>query len=164
MTLQEASKKLDISKKRLWRAVKSGFLEAQRVQKGGRWEYRVTTEQVESYRRRYLDSLEMRAVDWDRSESKNEAPSVKSGEKAGVESMSLVRNNLAELCRETERSELSATLLLEKLSAVERRNAGLELEIAQMDKLLTESDKRYSEQQFRCQRVEKILSELKSLL
>lgn len=64
MTLQKASEILDISKKRLWRAVKSGQLEATQIQRGGRWEYRVSRDQLDSYRRKYLDSLEMRAVGW----------------------------------------------------------------------------------------------------
>lgn len=64
MTLQKASEILDVSKKRLWRAVKSGQLEATQIQRGGRWEYRVSREQLDSYRRKYLDSLEMRAVGW----------------------------------------------------------------------------------------------------
>lgn len=68
MTLQQASKKLSVSKKRLWRAVKSGQLEASQVQKGGRWEYRVSQEQLDTYRRKYLDSLEMKAVSWSETE------------------------------------------------------------------------------------------------
>jgi len=64
MTLKQASRVLDVSKKRLWRAVKSGQLEAEKVERGGRWEYRVTQQQLEGYRRKYLDSLEMRAVGW----------------------------------------------------------------------------------------------------
>lgn len=64
MNLQQASQYLEISKKRLWRAVKSGQLQASRVQRGARWEYRVTEEELQSYRRKYLDSLEMKAVGW----------------------------------------------------------------------------------------------------
>ncbi len=64
MTLQQASEKLNVSKKKLWRAVKAGQLDATRVQRGGRWEYRVSDSQLTSYRSKYLDSLEMKAVGW----------------------------------------------------------------------------------------------------
>ena len=162
MTLQEASKTLDISKKRLWRAVKSGFLEASRVQKGGRWEYRVSSEQLENYRRRYLDSLEMKAVDWGVSPEPPKHDDV--GGQTETQTLFDVQKSLAELCHETERSELSASLLLDKLSSVERRNASLEFELAQMDKLLNESNERYFEQQARCVHVERILQEIKALI
>lgn len=44
--------------------MKSGQLEAYQVQRGGRWEYRVSEEQLDTYKRKYLDSLEMQAVGW----------------------------------------------------------------------------------------------------
>lgn len=80
MTLQQASEFLDISKKRLWRAVKSGQLEAYQVQRGARWEYRVSREQLDSYKRKYLDSLEMQAVGWSENASSSDTGTAKSCE------------------------------------------------------------------------------------
>lgn len=84
MTLQQASEFLEISKKRLWRAVKSGQLEAYQVQRGGRWEYRVSREQLDSYKRKYLDSLEMQAVGWSEKASSGEPDSASNEEWNGL--------------------------------------------------------------------------------
>lgn len=66
MNLQEAAEKLDITKKKLWRAVKAGNVEAIRKQVGNRWEYRVTEQALEDYRLGYLVSREMDAVNTER--------------------------------------------------------------------------------------------------
>jgi excisionase family DNA binding protein len=127
MTLQQASKYLAISKKRLWRAVKAGQLEAARVQKGGRWEYRVSEEQLTSYRRKYLDSLEMRAVSWSEYSSAA-AP----GGDPPVPDRSKVMERSTGQTETTVPSRSEPNLhgiLMERLTRAERRVADLELEL-----------------------------------
>ena len=58
MTLQEAADLLGLPKKKLWRAVKAENLKATQKQVGNRWEYRVSRNDLESYRKTYLESSE----------------------------------------------------------------------------------------------------------
>lgn len=116
MTLQEASEILNVSKKKLWRAVKAGQLDASRVQRGGRWEYRVSDTQLTTYRSKYLDSLEMRAVGWSSPPAAVERP---------VPTPSRVVPAL-----EWDQSGLHQALL-ERLARAERRIAELEQELSE---------------------------------
>lgn len=129
MTLQQASKVLDISKKRLWRAVKAGQLDASRVQRGGRWEYRVSDQQLESYRRKYLDSLEMRAVSWSEppAERSTERPMERPAEQPGlhetlVERLAQAERRIVELEHELEQKNRSALQISHAVAIIKEAN------------------------------------------
>lgn len=128
MTLQQASKVLAISKKRLWRAVKAGQLDASRVQRGGRWEYRVNDEQLEDYRRKYLDSLEMKAVSWSQPEA---VPTAQRSVSPLGRLVSTPERSTPE--RSVPQSGLHQALV-ERLAQAERRIVELEHELAERDK------------------------------
>ena len=155
MTLQDAADHLQIPKKRLWRAVKTGQLEAVQVQKGNGWEYRVTADAVEAYRR----ILETEDTGW------NDAERIVS---TGTSRLGLVQGETERfeatdpecpgMGRHPERpkwngAERAGTVdlvsppppaevyiaLIDRLSRAERRSVELELQLQQSHRLLTEN-------------------------
>lgn len=153
MTLQDAADHLQIPKKRLWRAVKTGQLEAVQVQKGGRWEYRVTSDALEAYRR----ILETEDTGW------NDAERIVS---TGTSRLGMERPELdPDGTTDTERpgtwsgaerpkwngAERAGTpvspaapaevyiALIDRLTRAERRSVELELQLQQSRRLLTEN-------------------------
>ena len=115
MNLQEAAEKLDITKKKLWRAVKAGNIEAIRKQVGNRWEYRVTEKALEDYRLGYLVSRELDAV-------KTEQPGTTGNEEP------LVINSFSELQERLAASEQRARELEEAFTRTVRYRAKAERE------------------------------------
>ena len=116
MNLQEAAEKLDITKKKLWRAVKAGNVEAIRKQVGNRWEYRVTEKALEAYRLDYLVSRELDAVEVER-------PGI-----ARNEDKPLVINSYSELEERLAASEQRARELEEAFTRTVRYRAKAERE------------------------------------
>lgn len=155
MTLQEAADHLQIPKKRLWRAVKTGQLEAVQVQKGGRWEYRVTADALEAYRR-ILETEDTGWNDAERSVStgtsrsgvvclETERPGTTTPERDGTRSHA-ERPKWNGTERAGTPSSLSPALpaevyiaLIDRLTRAERRSVELELQLQQSRRLLTEN-------------------------
>lgn len=165
MTLQEAADHLDIPKKRLWRAIKSGLLDAQKVQTGNRWEYRVSPEALESYcQDAALDDVEwndLTDLERDGTERNGTFQEPRNGtERHGPE-------------RSTpgmERNDPTGTMnngrninsppaevyieLIDRLSRSERRSVELELQLRQSQRLLTENAESIQEREAQAKQVE----------
>lgn len=154
MTLQDAADHLQIPKKRLWRAVKTGQLEAVQVQKGNRWEYRVTADALEAYRQ----ILETEDTEWNDAERVVSTRTTRLGTIRGeMERSGSVVSERPGPWNETERptwneeerfgTPVSATsppaevyiALIDRLSRAERRSVELELQLQQSHRLLTEN-------------------------
>lgn len=149
MTLQDAADSLGISKKRLWRAVKAGQIAAVQVEKGQRWEYRVTVDQLEEYRR----ILGTEATSWNDPEQVVPTVSERSGatgsetERIGTteRERSVSSRNAERPGRndpEREKNSPPAEVyiaLIDRLARAERRSVELELQLRQSQRLLTEN-------------------------
>lgn len=127
MTLQEAADELQISKKRLWRAVKAGKVPAERVEIGGKWEYHVTAAAAEAYR----STLEMErdAVPMDRTSGTRHQDTERDADRSTVP---LAGTHAAPSLGVYE-------MMLDRLQRAERRAVELELTLRQQQRLLTEN-------------------------
>jgi DNA repair exonuclease SbcCD ATPase subunit len=127
MTLQEAADELQISKKRLWRAVKAGKVPAERVEIGGKWEYHVTAAAAEAYR----STLEMErdAVPMDRTSGTHHQDTERDANRSTVP---LAGTHAAPPLGVYE-------MMLDRLQRAERRAVELELTLRQQQRLLTEN-------------------------
>jgi hypothetical protein len=161
MTLQDAADHLQIPKKRLWRAVKTGQLEAVRVQKGNRWEYRLTADALEAYRR----ILETEDTGW------NDAERIVStgATRPGMVRTEAERSNTTDPERPGARDQSERPTwnraerrpgaadapppaevyiaLIDRLSRAERRSVELELQLRQSQRLLTENAESITEKE-----------------
>jgi hypothetical protein len=161
MTLQDAADHLQIPKKRLWRAVKTGQLEAVQVQRGNRWEYRVTAEALEAYRR----ILETEEAEWNDPERIVSTGTIRFGpDRSGPDRSELTVPERSGTWRHEERptwngAERAGTSgsgapesptppsppaevylgLIDRLTRAERRSVELELQLQQSHRLLTEN-------------------------
>lgn len=155
MTLQEAAEHLQTTKKRLWRAVKGGQLEAVQVQKGHRWEYRVTPEALEAYRQ-ILDTEENAWSDAERvvptgttrsvtfrNESEHFVPTDR--ERPGTWNQ-VERPTWNDLEPPSPPAEVYIALI-DRLSRAERRSVELELQLRQSQRLLTENAESITEKE-----------------
>lgn len=158
MTLQDAADHLQIPKKRLWRAVKTGQLSAVQVQKGNRWEYRVTADSLEAYRQileteetgwnsperivatgtsrpgvAWSESEHSMTSDPERPETWNQAarPTWNGAERAGTAGSTPPESP-------SPPAEVYIALI-DRLSHAERRSVELELQLQQSHRLLTEN-------------------------
>jgi hypothetical protein len=135
MTLQEAADELQISKKRLWRAVKAGKVPAQRVEIGGKWEYHVTAAAAEAYR----STLEMErdAVPMDRTSGTHYQDTERDANRSTVP---LAGTHAVPPLGVYE-------MMLDRLQRAERRAVELELTLRQQQRLLTENAESITEKE-----------------
>ena len=164
MTLQEAADYLGIPKKRLWRAIKSGQLTAVKVQRGQRWEYRVTPDTLDPYRQ----ILRTEDINWNDLEHV-----VPPGTDRSQGSWNDLERKTASGTTDPERSvpgnvpwngscqsseERPGTrqdsppaevyiALIDRLSRAEKRSVELELQLRQSQRLLTENAESITEKE-----------------
>ena len=170
MTLQDAADQLNIPKKRLWRAVKAGQVEAVQIQKGQRWEYRITADALEAYRQvletedpEWNDASQVVPTETERSDTSwSEVDhSVLTGtDRSGtwndtvrnVSERSVTSHSKTGQTPSNGASVPSPPLgvyieLMDRLSRAERRSVELELALRQSQRLLTENAESISEKE-----------------
>lgn len=153
MNLKEAAESLDIPKRRLWRAVKAGNLEATRQRRGSQWEYVVTEEALEAYRAACLESLnETGGADGTAPAQFHGAGGVESFDThgaAGVERYGTGGSGGAPGFHAP-----TAEQILDRLEASNRRAAILELQLQQTQRLLCERNDDQHEREARAREAE----------
>ncbi len=138
MTLQDAADLLQVSKKRLWRAVKAGKLQASQIQIGGKWEYHVANEDLEVYRSTI--PLERSTVPMEHSSGPVHCHEERDAERStNSPSHPPVELYLA---------------LVDRLQRAERRTVELELALQQSQRLLCENAESITEREARAQQAE----------
>lgn len=144
MTLQDAADLLQVSKKRLWRAVKAGKLQASQIQIGGKWEYQVAVEDLEVYRSTIPP--ERSTVPMDHSTGALHCPEERDAERStNMPSHPPVELYLA---------------LVDRLQRAERRTVELELALQQSQRLLCENAESITEREALTKQAEALKEEL----
>lgn len=152
MTLQEAAEDLGIPKKRLWRAIKAGQISAEQVQRGQRWEYRVTSEDLELYRQvlrvedaggNDLERVGTSGTDHSRPDGNDPFRGTVHGTTFEERSVpgNVPRNDEVERPGTIAASPPAEVYiaLIDRLSRAERRSVELELQLRQSQRLLAEN-------------------------
>lgn len=147
MNLQEAADILQITKKRLWRAVKAGKVPAERVDIGGKWEYQVTLEDVEAYRSTLATERDTEPMERDTGahhQDTERSPNRSTIPPAGTHPGPPV--------------EVYA-MMLDRLQRAERRAVELELTLQQQQRLLCENAESITEREARARQAEAVAAD-----
>ena len=129
LTLQAAADQLEMTKKRLWRAVKAGKLEAIKVEVGGSWEYQVSINALELYRDTIPVSRDSGTPCPATTEVSRDASRDMSRDSVPVSRDGGTASPPVELYLE----------MLDRLQRAERRAVELEIALQQSQRLLTEN-------------------------
>lgn len=147
MNLQEAADELQITKKRLWRAVKAGKVPAERVDIGGKWEYHVTPEAVEVYRSTLATERDTEPME------RTSGPHHQDTERTAY------RSTIPPAGTHPGPPVEVYAMMLDRLQRAERRAVELELTLQQQQRLLCENAESITEREARARQAEAIAAE-----
>jgi len=142
MTIQDVADRLGVSKKKVWTAVKSGQIEAEKTKRGKAWRYSISEDAAESYRLSLDDSRDWKPV-LEGAETGNETRNVS-------QETETQRNETETKQRETAGNDGDTIKeLFNRLEMSHRKQVYLEMQLQQTQRLLCENNESQHEREAR---------------
>lgn len=147
MTIQDVADLLDVSKKKVWKAVKDGQLEAVKTKRGKAWRYSISEDAAEVYRLSLEESGEWNPVG-ERPETGNETRNVSQETEP--------KRNETETKQGPTTGNDTETIkeLFDRLEMSHRKQIFLEMQLQQSQKLLCEVNEDQYEREARAKEAE----------